>query len=577
MNEERAYNVMQPPSRHPLVTLSVFFVAGCCVGMLFPWKLRISIGVTCVCAVSWIALRHIASRGSSKLLVSSLALGLTVGAVACCSAMLAAQEDYESVEILREVIESREDAMLRGRVASAPSVVMMQNGASARVRFDFAVKEIPFEHDNVPMPDSLIRVDWYGPVSLLDENNPPFRIPREGEGWQLVGRMREIKTRSAVPLVTLSIGGGNNRCRRYEKLDCKQPMAALWKLRGYAGRALSIGVDQDRYRDSLYIIKAMTLGYRSDIPSEVMDFFRLSGTVHVFSISGLHVGIIAALVMGVLNTFSFPQKFRVLVFCVVLVLYTTAVGARSSAVRACVMSLFLFSAPLFNRKTDSASALSGAAIFILAADPRQVVDLGFILSFACTVGILAFVPVLKSSASLAIALIREKAGKPRDRKVDIEDMIGPDGVPLSLPGGSWRLSRYVRRKVAASIAVSLAAWMASVPVTATMFGQMTPISILCNLLIVPIAAAIVIISALSMISAIISPWLADVFNHANVVITELMVWAARMSSEISGGSFEVQPWEPRQIAAWCIAMVAWYFIARAWVSEHEYAKRPHVI
>lgn len=577
LNGENTYKAMPPPSRHPLVALSLFFMAGCAVGMLHPWNLRLAAAATCACAASWFVLRQFARRSSSWLFASSLALGMTAGAAACCHAMLAAQEDYESVEMLREIIESREDATVRGRIASAPSVVMLRNGAHACVRFDFEVMEVPFEHDNVPMPDSLVRVDWYSTVSLLDDDNPPFRIPREGEGWQLVGRMREINTRSAVPLVTLSIGGGKNNSKRYVEMDCSPAAAALWRLRSYAGRALSIGVDEDRYHDSLSIIKAMTLGYRSDLPSEVMDFFRLSGTVHVFSISGLHVGIIAALVMGALCIFPFPQKLRVFVFCIVLVLYTTAVGARSSAVRACVMSLFLFNASLLKRKIDPASALSGAAIFILAVDPRQVVDLGFILSFACTAGILAFVPVLKSSASLAIALIRQRIVAPREETVAIEHLIGLDGMPLSRPRNSWSLARYLRDETAASIAVSLAAWMSSVPVTALMFGQMTPISILCNLLVVPVAAAIVVVGALSMISAIISPWLADVFNHANVIITEFMVWAARVSSGIPGGNFEVEPWSAGGMVAWCLAMTAWYFIARALVSDPEHAKRPHAM
>ena len=96
-------------------------------------------------------------------------------------------------------------------------------------------------------------------------------------------------------------------------------------------------------------------------------------------------------------------------------------------------------------------------------------------------------------------------------------------------------------------------------------------------LVVPVAAAIVVVGALSMISAIISPWLADVFNHANVIITEFMVWAARVSSGIPGGNFEVEPWSAGGMVAWCLAMTAWYFIARALVSDPEHAKRPHAM
>jgi competence protein ComEC len=568
MNERAVASVVMPPlSRHPLLIIVSFFIAGCWIGMTHPWSLNIVIAISVLSAVLWIFLFLLSARNSSWLIPSTIVLGVTAGAAACVSATIIAQQDYEGVEVLREIIESREEAMIRGRVASEPSVTRLRHGG-ARVRFTFIVKEVPFEHDNVRIPDSIVRVDWYGPESMADNVFSSFKIPREGEGWQLSGRMREIKMRSAVPLVTLSIRGRENRCKRFPELDASPFVSAIWKLRSYAGSILAMGVEKEEHRERLSIIRAMTLGFRSDLPYGVVDFFRLSGTVHVFSISGLHVGIIAGLVMGVLAVFPISSRTRFFAFCTAIILYTVAVGARSSAVRACVMSLMFFSAPLLNRKTDSISALSAAAIFILAYDPRQVVNLGFIFSFSCTAGILTLVPVVRALNAKATEWIINK----RKNEVDVAGIMETAGLAKKA-NKQRKIMPFLLKKlvsvVSSSMAVSLAAWMASAPLTAMIFGQMTPVSILCNLLIVPLATLIVVLAAFSMMAGIVFPYLAEVLNKVNLFITGSMIEIARLFSNIPGGNFAVDKWSMIGVMMWYIAMFAFYFLVRAIVTTRS--------
>ena len=116
------------------------------------------------------------------------------------------------------------------------------------------------------------------------------------------------------------------------------------------------------------------------------------------------------------------------------------------------------------------------------------------------------------------------------------------------------------------MAVSLAAWIASTPVTAMFFGRITPISILCNLAVIPLAFFIVVTAAFSMIFGLISPWAASVFNNANVVLTQLLVLTAKGFSSIPFASFDIEPWGIGAVALWYFATFLLYLALRTRLS-----------
>lgn len=536
------------PSRHPLVGVCVAFATGTWVGLghvqtIVPGILGIGLSL-----LGWAGCRIAGRRRRRWQGAASAALLTAVGFSAFLSGQLATREDFEAVERFREIENGREDVVIRGRVDDAPTVVVLRPGA-ARVRFHFRVKSLPHEAGAIDVGDALVEVSWYGPESMA-RNAQSFRIPAAGEGWQLEGRMREITRRAGAPIVTFQVRGRSPATRRHPTMDAPRLVMKLWEVRGYAAQVLSLGMEPHQLPAGL--VKAMTLGLISDVPRDVMELFRQSGTVHVFSISGLHVGIVAGILVAALAVLPMRYSLRIFLFGPMIVAYTLATGAAPSAVRACLMSLILFAAPLAGRRSDPLSSVSAAAVLLLARDPRELLDLGFVFSFVCTAGILLMVRMFTDVSRRVMARL-ESRRPAQEQSMDLEDA-------WAQARGSRRLSTWIAKartqflmRMGDSISVSLAAWIASTPVTAVYFGKIVPTSILANLLVVPLAGILVLTAAMSLVSGLFSPWLAETFNHANVFFAECLVRSAAFFAHLPLASFESGHWTTTMVAAWYAA------------------------
>ncbi len=145
--------------------------------------------------------------------------------------------------------------------------------------------------------------------------------------------------------------------------------------------------------DAYGLIKAMLLGRRDDIRSELNDAFISSGAVHVLSVSGLHVGIFFIFLTWMLG---FLRKHRAgkYIYLVLLVFamgfYSLMTGLPPSVQRAAIMSLVWVIADTFSRRHQPLNTLCIAAFLILLADPYVLWDVGFQLSFLAMLGIFLF-------------------------------------------------------------------------------------------------------------------------------------------------------------------------------------------
>ena len=572
--------VLSAPARHPLAAPCLSFVLGTWLGVrslssnAAPWAALL------VCAVFWAALRAAAARRPRLRPAATLALCAASGLCAFLAARAAARERMESVETLRDVVESRADAVLRGTVATEPSIVALPHGG-ARVRFDLRLAEIPFEYDSVPA-SGTVRVDWYGPVSMTGPR-PPFPLPRAGDGWQIGGRLREVPTRSAVPLVVLARREKDMATRRAPELDDAPWSRALWRLRARAARALGRGVEGRP--EAVALVRAMTLGFRSDVPDSVSEAFKASGTVHVFAISGLHVGIFAALLGGGLALLGVPFRLRPLLLAPLLVLYVALTGGRPSAVRACTMALLVLGAPLAGRRSDSITALCVAAAGILAWDPLQILDLGYHFSFVCTAGLVLLVPEIRDLWKDGRAWFRHGREQPErppvppapawatERWDDLWPSVRLAFAPARLllwwgPRFAWwwlrrALPRRLPEAAGSALAVSTAAWLASAPLTAVCFGRVTPVSILCNLAVIPLAFCVVALAVASL--AIAPAWTGAsvACNRLAAAATDAMTASARFASDLPGAGWETEPWSVGAVALWYAALAAFLLWRRA--------------
>lgn len=145
-------------------------------------------------------------------------------------------------------------------------------------------------------------------------------------------------------------------------------------------------VDENFYGDTAGLIKGLMLGDRSDMSEALYNDFKTSGVCHVTAVSGLHIGIICALISSLLGLFL-SRRTAAAVSLPALVAVVGLTGFTPSAVRAGIMYAAVLLGRVILRRTDPLNSLGAAVIIMLMINPFYICDLGFQLSCAATLGI----------------------------------------------------------------------------------------------------------------------------------------------------------------------------------------------
>lgn len=192
------------------------------------------------------------------------------------------------------------------------------------------------------------------------------------------------------------------------------------------------------------LAKGMLLGDKKDLPQDIYDQYRDAGVAHLLAVSGLHVSCLAAAVCWALAALGMGRGAAYGVTVVLAGLYALLVGAPASALRAVCMFALVGGARQAGLPYDGLTGLGAAALALLAANPLQIGDTGFILSFSAVLGMLLL-------------------SRPLDALLRV---------------GRWPRKL---RWVGSSLAVSLAAQLGTLPAVCCFFGQITPYAPLTNL------------------------------------------------------------------------------------------------
>ena len=160
-------------------------------------------------------------------------------------------------------------------------------------------------------------------------------------------------------------------------------------------------IDSVPYRDSdsAAIIKALISGDRSDVAPHIRDAFRDSGASHILALSGMHLGIIYAILLKMFSVFGntpAARKARSLSIIAISAWYTAVTGAASSLVRALLFITLSETARLAGRETRPMNIFFVALTIQLAVSPGNITSAGFQLSYLAMAGIYILYPKMKS-------------------------------------------------------------------------------------------------------------------------------------------------------------------------------------
>ena len=203
------------------------------------------------------------------------------------------------------------------------------------------------------------------------------------------------------------------------------------------------------------VAEALTLGWRADIDPETRASYRDAGIAHLLAVSGLHVGLLAAMVGLLMFWTGKERRGRTIRGSVQLVAvwgFALITGLAPSTVRAALMfSLFIVS-NILGRRTETFNLLAASAIITLFYDPMLVEDTGWQLSYAAVTGILLARPVILA----------------------------------------------YRSKLWQSALVSTSATLATAPITIATFHRFHPYFLIANVVVIPFSAVILLLSLLYM-------------------------------------------------------------------------------
>ncbi len=216
----------------------------------------------------------------------------------------------------------------------------------------------------------------------------------------------------------------------------------------------------------------------------------------MLAISGQHVAVLAAMIFVVLRLFAVPILFRNPATLGLMWLYIFIAGAPPSALRAGVVATFILAAPLFGRQLSPLHFMTTMLAAVLAWNPLLVYNPGFQLSVAAVFGILLLRKPLK--AFLERTLLR------------------PFRKPPEI------LSNL--------LAVSLAAQIATAPIIATSFDEVSVIGVLTNLIAVPLSGPILTLGLLGTLAGSIVVPLGYLINASNGFLTTVLIWVAEAAS-----------------------------------------------
>lgn len=201
--------------------------------------------------------------------------------------------------------------------------------------------------------------------------------------------------------------------------------------------------------DAGVVITGIAFGADTDLSAQADEAFAACGVTHIFSVSGMHLAVVTQVLLALLKRCRIPRLPRALLCMAAVCLFCALVGFEPAVTRSAVMCLLVVGGSCLRRQADARTSLGLALILLLVDNPFAAYDVGLLLSFTATFGLLFLAPVIRQW------LLR---------------------VPLS---GVWsRVWEYV----ATAIAVSLAATVATLPIMVVFFGYVSVMSIPANLL-----------------------------------------------------------------------------------------------
>ena len=205
------------------------------------------------------------------------------------------------------------------------------------------------------------------------------------------------------------------------------------------------------------LIQGMLFGGYDGIERQTVRDFAATGIVHILSVSGAHVALVAGAVFWLTRRLFIGEIGSAVVAGTAIIGYGMISGFSAPVVRSVIMGLIAMTAIGLGRRESAARALTLAVLGMLIYEPRYLFDISFQLSIACTGGLLYLQP------------------------------------PLATWLGKIKTEKKWLKFIVSGFALTLAVQLAVLPLQAWYFGLLPWLSFFANLFVVPLLEAVILL------------------------------------------------------------------------------------
>lgn len=374
---------------------------------------------------------------------------------------------------------------------------------------------------------------WTAPARLIDGPEPGALVWWEGTGEAPVAGARVRGRGRFSPLPAMRNPGEFDRggwLRRqgiaavFEGAGMPGGVETPWlaalaaEIRhGFRERTVTGLPPRSRAAD---VIRAVVVGEKPENGDELIESFRHSGTLHVFTVSGLHVALVALIGWLALSWAGLPRRRAVILLLPLVSGYAWITGNEAPAVRSAWMTAVFLGAFVWRRRPDLLNSLGAVLLAALLWDGRLLFLPGVQLSY----GVVAAIALAAGPASRGFAWLAC-----RDTYLPVDLM------------SRWQRAWWtIRQRLAQSLGVSLAAAIGSTPLTAWHFGLVTPVSIIAGVCILPLVFGMLALALLSVALSPIIPQASIGLNRLNGHMAEAVAGIAETGASIPGGHFRLR-------------------------------------
>ena len=250
-------------------------------------------------------------------------------------------------------------------------------------------------------------------------------------------------------------------------------------------------------------IFAMLFGGYAGLNPELVEEFQITGIVHILSVSGSHMSLLAIVTAYLCQILKCPRIFTLALGIFVIGTYTILSGFLPQVIRSAIMGFLVFTATALEVEALGARFLAFAAISMLIVKPLLIFDVSFQLSFSSTAGLIYLAPQMKSW---------------------LEKFIIQNSKFLIL---------------IAPATITLSAQIASLPIIIWYFNQVSLSAILANIFVMPFLEIVIIGGLLGGIIALIIPFFGKIIFLLEAIIFSVGAEINRIFANFSFSSIQV--------------------------------------